>query len=616
MGSGDQLDKIEQLKKRLYGREQIASTEHRSQLSYKKDIRPATWADKPDISVPSTPSRSWLPIFALVSALFFVGTLGVAGFILINGSNMISNRNIDFNIKAPVTAKAGDEIPVQISVVNKNKLPLEQVKLTVEYPNDTRKPGDASILLTKTKDDVGLITSGQVFNQTVQAVFFGREDDVKKIKGIIEYRIPGSNAIYSKETTFELAINSPPIDVVLSAVPEAIAGQDITMEVKVSSNADLLLKNIALNIDYPPGFKFSQATLSPTEGDNFWFLGDMKAGEEKTFKLSGTLSGQNEEVKTFEANIGNTQDMKSTKLDSVFANLFKTITVKQPFVAVNVLINGKSGEEVVIKSGEFIRVDIEWINNLNIPVTDNNIEVFLSGDILDKKQVQVESGFYFSEEDKIVWNKNTLRALQSVNPREKGKTSFYFKTFSLSDENLVGLKNPSMDIKTRINSTRVSEGFNTENITSSIERKIKMETAVGLSTQVLHKSGPVPPVVGSDTVYTVSLAVINSSNDLKDSKIVAKLPIYVKWLGGVNPANSSIVYNENTSEITWNIGVIPAGTGQKTSPREISFDVAINPSLAQVNSVIILVEWMLLQGFDTFTETMVEVNRNNIKTIK
>jgi len=613
MDQGDQLDKIEQLKKRLYGREQISNTANRSTLSFKKNQSSnSTWVKEDEVPTTISSKMSWLSWLVVGSALFFVATLGVAGYILISGSNVISNRNIDFSIKAPVTVKAGDEIPVQISIANRNKLPLEQVKLIVSYPDDTRKPGDASILLTKTEEVIGVINSGQIFNQTSQAVLFGREDDVKRIKALIEYRIPGSNAVYSKEADVDLTINSPPIDVNLSMVPEVIAGQDVTLEVKVSSNADLLLKNVALNIDYPSGFKFTNSTLDPSGSDNFWFFGDMKAGEEKVFKINGSLSGQSEEVKTFEASIGSVEDLNADKLDSIFANLFKTVTIKQPFVAVNVLVNGKSSDETVVKSGDFVKVDVEWINNLNIPVTDNQIEVFLDGEILDEKQVQVENGFYYSQNNRIVWNKNTLSSLKSIDPKSRGKTSFYFKIYSLSDSSLVGLKNPSMNIKTRIISTRVSEGFNTENIVSSVDRILKMQTAIGLSTKVSYKDGPNPPVLGSDTNYSITLTLINSSNNLKDSKIFIKLPIYIKWLGVFEPKSEFLSYNQNTSEVVWNIGDILPGTGQSNAPKEITFDIAFSPSLNQIGDTVTLLERVFFKGFDTFTETMLEINKNNV----
>ena len=211
---------------------------------------------------------SFLAKLLIFAIIFFITTLGVAGFVIFRGANSISGRNIDLSLKGPVAVKAGDETNIQIVLANRNTVDLQAVKLVVEFPDNTKeKITDAEPTLRQTQD-LGTIVSGEVINKSIKAVYFGGEKEEKKVMAKIEYKIPGSNSLYTKEADITFIINSPPISLSLKALPEIVAGQDVTLNLSLSANTNEALKDTLLKADYPTGFTFKSANPAPDFGNN------------------------------------------------------------------------------------------------------------------------------------------------------------------------------------------------------------------------------------------------------------------------------------------------------------------------------------------------------------
>lgn len=620
--NNEEFNRIEELKKRLYDRDAAVGGVRRSKLSTKYQDSPSAWGstDETETLDGDSITSGLLYKLTLVSALFFAITLGVAGFWFFQGANLISNRNIDFSISGPATTKAGDETPFQIIIANRNKLALDQVVLTVEYPDDTKQPGDATVPLRKVELPVGSIAPGETVNKSVSAALFGNENDAREVTGSIAYRVAGSNAVYQKDSKYSLIISSPPVSVALTAVPESIVDHEVTVDVKVTSNAQSTLRDIALQINYPRGFEFINSTLAPTKDNNFWVLGDVKSGSEKSFTIKGRLTGINQEVKTFQAVIGVQDAINANTIDTKFAEIFKTITLKQPFIALETNINGSTDIEPAVTSGGTIRVDLNWLNSLSSKVINNQLEVSLSGEPFNNRSVSPGTGFYRASDGTIVWNQVAEPGLADIAPLESGKTSFTFLSYSLFDQAMANIVNPVIKLNAVIKGTRISDGFPTENIETKISRTIKLNSIFRLSAKVLHKTGPltntgpIPPKVDQETTYSVDLSVLNTSNDVSDSYVKAVLPQGVKFLGEVTPNTEKLTYNPVTSEIRWDLGKVAAGTGVKVAPREVIFKVGVTPSLTDSQRSATVVKNVLLSGVDTFTNNTLQDNKNLLDT--
>jgi hypothetical protein len=225
--------------------------------------------------------------------------------------------------------------------------------------------------------------------------------------------------------------------------------------------------------------------------------------------------------------------------------------------------------------------------------------------------VTVTKGFYRSSDNTITWDQTLFSDLAVLNPDDTVNLGFSFNTFS--EEKIRAMKNPKMDIAVTVTGKRQNESGISQDVTSSATKTIRVASVLGLSARALYYSGPftntgpMPPRVDNDTSYTIVWSLTNGSNDFSNTKVTAILPSYVKWLAVTAPAEEKISYNPIGGQITWDVGSLKAGTGYSGSPRQVSFQVSLSPSLSQVNSAPTLVGEVTASGDDNFVGQSVEV---------
>jgi hypothetical protein len=244
-----------------------------------KSDRPAFSPHRENLVTPSTPWKedpilteglkeeyvepkkmSFFTKIFLASIAFFLVASGIAVYVLSGGFNVISSKNVDISVQGLISIAAGEELSLDIIVANNNSAALEQGELFVEYPPGTRTASDLTKELTREKVLIENIPAGRSVTKTVKAVLFGEKDSAKQIKIALDYKAHGSNASFSKEKTYDIAIKSSPVLMEVSAPKEVNAGQDITLTVNITSNSAIPVKNLLLRAEYPFGFNFKIST--------------------------------------------------------------------------------------------------------------------------------------------------------------------------------------------------------------------------------------------------------------------------------------------------------------------------------------------------------------------
>ncbi len=119
-------------------------------------------------------------------------------------------------------------------------------------------------------------------------------------------------------------------------------------------------------------------------------------------------------------------------------------------------------------------------------------------------------------------------------------------------------------------------------------------------------SGPLPPTVGSETVYSVTLTAKNTVNSVGAAKETFTLPSYVRYVGVADPG---ITYNPDSRTVSWSIGDIQPG-GAATA----RFQIAITPSSSQLNSSPVLTSDQTFSGVDRFTQQQVYASAPAVTT--
>lgn len=594
---------IERLKRTLYSRnEDIIPKEKRNPVAPKEYNVATDWGSKPNYDLPPEVlikrNNAFFNKYFFGSLLFFVISLGVAAFIFLGGLNTISSNNIAMDIIAPTSVSSGEELSIGLSIKNENRTTLEDVTLFIDYPNGTESVTEENKPISHEEVNIGTIENGEIKDHSLRVVLFGEKDSTKDFIFRIEYKVKGSNATFSKEKKYEVLIGSSPIILEIDYPKEVNSGQNITMNISVTSNSSVPIKDTLLKIEYPYGFTYKDSNIKPVRDDSVWSIGDLKNGDKKIISINGVLVGQNLEDRSFRVSAG-------TKIDNVFdfdtplISSLITMGIRKSFFDLSVVpYNGG-----IANPGVTSNTTISWQNTLPDKIVDSTIEVRLSGNALDRSKVTVgEQGFYRSVEDIIIWDKNTTEGLSDMSPGDSGRVSFSVASLA----NLVQpklIKNPQINLKIVMSGERV--GRDGGKVTSTEDVLIKISSVASLTSKSIRSmgpftnTGPIPPRADMETTYTINWVVTNTTSDLKNAIVKSSLPPGVSWKGEISPSSEKVTYDPDTRMVTWDMSNISAGAGFTSSSRQVYFKVGIVPSINQVGTV----PSLLLQSNFTSSDT-------------
>ncbi len=601
-------DALSRMQDKLYSRSAGDEIHPRQGLSREPFEPGVSWTEDPtasyqDIPMPYPKARSSvsLTMFFFGALLFFFVCVGVAAYTFIYGGNTVSSANINLTVLGPSMVDGGKESSFQITVENKNAAALTLVDLLIEYPEGTRSATDQKLALPSERISLGTIAPGASFKQTVRAVLFGSEGSSGTIRATLEYHVEGSNAVFVKEAETNLIIGSSPVAVVVKAPDEVVSGQPVTFEVSVRSNSQTTIKNVSLEGQYPFGFSVTNSSPEAAQGDTLWQLGDLEPGQEKIVKITGVLGGQDNEERVFRFLVGSLSDKTDVHIVVPYLIVPHALTIKRPFIGADMALNGDQGKVVVVSAGSTVEGRITWTNNLDVAIQDLVIEASLTGSSLDRASVTASRGFYRSLDSTILWSRDEDGSFASVAPGATGVVEFSFTPKSSAGVN------PQIGVSVSVKAKRPSIGNLPEEITSGFTRTVKVGSAVSVSAATQHfsgliqNSGPMPPSVDQETTYTISLSARNPSNTISGTKVTTTLPSYVRYLGSPTPSTASIVYDERSRVVTWNVGDLKAGAGYSSAAQSVSFKVSLTPSLSQVGNRPSLTGAVSLSGDDRFT---------------
>ncbi len=551
-------------------------------------------------------------IFVLIAILYAVISLGTGG-------GTISSKNIDISVSGPVSISAGDVLSLEVKVKNENDVALELTDLLVEYPEGTREVDNISTALKRYRESLGDIPAGKSGETLIGSVLFGQEGEKKTIVLGVEYRVSGSNAIFYTEREYEVEIVSSPITMSIQSPNSISSGQDIEFVIQVRSNSEETVEDVMLFAEYPFGFEFDDNnSTEPLYDEDVWEIGDLRSGAQRTIRIRGIVLGQDEEERTFRFIAGISDEFDEKKVGTPFLTHTRTVAIERPFLGLDLAINGRTSDDVVAKVGSSVRGDIGWINNLRSQVSNLEITLSFSGDILDRSTISSPDGFYRSGDNTLVWDQRSSASLSFLESGGRDQTSFSFR--SLETSNLIGQSiNPVVNIEARIRGTVQEEGVS-EDIDTVVRRTVTLQTIADVSARAIHFSGPfinngpMPPKADQETTYTITFSASNLLNDVIGAKVEAVLPAYVRYMDVVAPKNERITYNPVGGKLTWDIGDIRSGIGYEGPSKDVSFQIGLTPSTSQIGQIPPILTNIKLSGTDAVTDTKVEYDFGSINT--
>lgn len=540
--------------------------------------------------------------------IFLLIAIGISSTLMFWGGNTISGENISITASGAITVGGGEEYEFQIAVANQNTVPIHSAILVVEYPQGTREAGNSEKEISIVRQSLNTIDTGEVVNLSYKARIFGEENESKEIKVWVEYGMVGSNSTFRKEATpMVFTVATSPIVITFDTVRTISSGQEIEMNLNIQSNAPTTVKNLLIKTFYPESFDFTESDPITVSGEDTWKIASIEPNEKKSITIKGLLTGYENDTRHFRAIAGISKEDAPSTIGFQLATTETDITIEQPFLSANIVINGSNNDTIVMSSDDDAQIYIEYRNTLDTAIYDGTVSINLSGNALDDYTVHTD-GHYDSTQKIITWDGSNHSELTEVVPGATTRLGV-----SLKPLNTVQYT-PEITMKADVTGSRLYENHSSQELKGSASRTIKVEGIPQLTTRTIYgegpfiNTGPVPPVIGTMTQYTYMLFAKAGVNDLTGTEVTAILPQGVTWLDLVK-GDGEVTYNTVTRTLRWNIGNLSAHK-EVTMGMQVSFI----PSASQLGRMPTILETQRLKAVDRFTGTTVRTTASALST--
>ncbi|MDP2909614.1 MAG: hypothetical protein Q8N69_00885, partial [bacterium] len=495
----------------------------------------------------------WLVLLALLLAI-------VSFLSFWFGSSSFSESGVKLDIEGPAQASVGDEVVYKLKYLNTTKLDLNNMIFKFTYPDNSvvLKDGVVARDLSETFT-VDQLSPGQSAEKDFKAFLVGDRGNIKTAKAELSYRAGDLRTAFEKNTSFSTTIVSLPVSLTLSAPPNSVPGQVVNymLDYRNESNDDIY--DLKFEFDYPDGFSIQKSTPSPNTGNYVWIVPVLKKGNGGRISIIGSLNGKEGETKVVSVAL-------KRKIGDQYVNYEKAETssvIANPLLGAEVSVNDSPDYSAFL--GDNLNYTIKYSNNSNYNLIGVNLTIKLEGEMYDISSLDTKGGYYDNSNGTILWNASTVSDFVNLVPNKNGQVSFGVKLKSGISSGVTGSKNLFVRASARLSTLNVPSSVGGDEIFAESSLVTKISTQPTLKQTVYYNdpafgsSGSLPPEVGKETSFTVHWQITNPGNDMNGVKIVGILPAGVNWknIVSVGSGQPEPTFNKNTSEVSWNLGVLP-----------------------------------------------------------
>lgn len=533
-------------------------------------------------------------------ALFLLVLIAVGGSLgfWFYRERIFSKEILKIDILSKDVVKTGDEVEYTVKYKNNGNFVLEQPRIIFEFPENSLTQDGKTRIAQDLKD----IYPGDEEFIKFKGRLLGKENDLKVAKAAISYIPKNITARYEADTTFTTKIEATSMTLDFDLPSKVEKGKEIKYSVNYFSNIDYPFENLSLKIEAVNGFEFEKSD-PPSLDKSEWKIQTLNKAEGGRVNVSGKITADTGNRLNFGAKIGIWMDGEFI----VLKETQKEVEVIEPLLFISELINGSSN--YIANPGETLRYEVFFRNIGSSPFDNLFAMVKIDGSSIDSSSIQAPDGQVQPNSNLIVWDWKQVSDLMHLDVQQEGKIEFSVKlkdnwTPSDSEKNDVVIKN-------NVNISQITQDF-----TTKVNSKLEVLQRGYYQNSAIQNFGPVPPLSGQVTTYTITWDIKNYFNDIKNVKVRAVLPQNASLTGKILPESESskFSFDNSSREIIWSAGDILAGAGVSGASPSISFQVSLTPSAYQRGSFAPIMGEASVTGEDQFTGAIVAGASSAINT--
>lgn len=606
----DEIDHIAQLQKHLYARDPESIPKRKfGILRPVKQRVDSTWGSTeiPKAQHQYAASTIAFRRFFVISLLFFLVGAGAAAFSFFRGAATLSSKNVDVNILGNAFIGGGEELPLQVEVVNKNSSDLTSVRLTIEYPKGASDgTGDTAYI----EREVGVVGSGKSKSESFSVMLYGEQGATRTITATVEYRLTGASAIFQKKQLFPVIINSSPLKLTVDGPVAVAPGQPFLLTIRNLFTGDKVLGTLLARVEYPSGFIFDSAIPAPIAGNNVWALGSLARGVENTVIIKGKIAGEEGDEKAFRVYTGTpTSDIDNT-IAVTYNSALHQVRLGSPFITAQIAIGGSNETVAAVVRDSMVYGTVVWKNASANTIVNPVFTVQFSGADIDPESVSAGDGVYNQLSRTITWSGSAVNSILSIEPGQSGQFPFSVKARANSSGDIVA----NLSVAGTLREQGIDQLIpNLDSKTIRFTSRLQFAAASLYSVGPFKNTGPLPPQAGKETTYTITWTLQPSDNPLGNIQVSAVLAPGVMWGGSISPQAESITFIPETNTVTWSAGSLPRAT-TAAQYKTVSFKVKVRPTASQVGVQLPLVGDSTVTAFDTVANVPLTATRPAVST--
>ncbi len=606
---------LSDIKNKLYKKEEEKDLYHHAESEF--DARSSLAGSEEAVEKFSPKDEKWvdpntvyekrkkkIKIAAIATVVVLLLIVSFVAFFKIRQASFSSERVI-LSAQGLEEVKSGKLIAYEITYKNENRANLQNATLRLSYPENFRPEENPNF--KEESPTTGTYFLGEIGGEEEKKIIFNAKtysssENLAYLKMELSYTPSVLSSIYVSRSQYGIALVTAPISLDILA-PQVVANGDLVEYTINYKNLDSVdIEDLQISIDYPSGFSFAVSDPEVSERDNTWYIGRLSVGREGKIRIKGKLEGQNDEIRRAVAYAG---IVKNEHFLSYIEKKAETRVV-YPDLGIVQIVNGL--DNLYINAGDMLNYEIQFGNTSNETLKDLIVTEQIDSPILDYSTLSLGKGGYFDANKKIItWKGADNGKLAKLAAGERGVIKFSVKVKEIIPTESVLDKNFIFSSLARIDSADIDSPIKENKIISGNQINFKLNSKLVLDSRGLYtntailNSGPVPPVVGQETTYTIKWLAMNIFNDVTDAKVTAVLPTNVSLTGKVVPENSKFTYNERNNTVIWNIGKLNAGAGITSQAEEFTFQIKLTPLPGQVGSDVQLVGPATFTAKDLFT---------------
>jgi hypothetical protein len=506
----------------------------------------------------------------LTSLLLLIIAMGIVAWRVISLRNVVSSANIDMSLDVSPYVEGGEAVPLTFTLLNRNTLPLESAVITLEYKRGIGTQDEEEKI--REKRDLGIVNPNDYKHQDFSLLLYGSEAEQRDLTVKLEYKVAGSNALFSKVINTSTVLKTPQIAVSIEGPQLLSVGQNGTFAVTVKNNSATTSLPSVLQIMLPNTFtSVSQVPKADSKGV-IWSIKPLKSGDSFTATIAGSISGMQGETTTMKAIVGS-EGNSPTSLGVIYSSQTFDVKLRSSPLTFSLQLETESGTSENIRYGDRAVITIPYVNTSDKPLQDVSFNLHISGDAPLLKKIEPANGYYDSEKQTITWDKSNVKELETIPPHSNGSFRIVIPIV------VIGTNSPTL--KLDLGGVATSQGK--DDVVANVSKSWVVRGSATISAKTMYQNsplintGPIPPVPNVETSYTAHI-FISAQNTLINTKVSFILPTYVTWRD-VTSDPTNVTYDARSRTVTWNVGRLEA---EKTAT--LDANLLVKPSQSHVGS--------------------------------